>query len=707
MRGARNQVEKWGKVTPWAGLALGVALAGCPRPPGELARAEFSAAAPLPLPEVALVPSVAVRDIAVTSKTVWVSTEGSLLAYDRATGGMTSYGPAQGIEYGEASRLVLSGEDVLIAGNGRVLIAGGKNLRVLQAPATVRAASREKAGGFEGEKPAEEVASRVVSVASDGGRVFAVLAAKQGAGKEHLCEVIAGEEAALYEHQEKGWARVETPGVPRQVVSNPEGLWLATSRGLFVRSQGQQGFREILLGEKNEVGDLWVDPKGRVWAFTKRGLFGGSLQAGVLAIPGGEFFGGARAAVGVAVEGEELWIATPRGLYARQKGGWERHEVPRESGARFTKIARAGQRLYAGTDRGLLVREGSTWVYASPESLAPSGPVRSLAAAPGGLWVGTSSEARVESAAGGMNAAISQEGDDPTLEAKEGSARPKLAGAGESKPGERGPSAALAVPIKVSFPELREPGLFRVEGGASQAVPLDGFRGGVLALDALPDGGLWVAGRKGIRFRRADGGLESFPETESQGARSIVADTRGARWFAATDAPTGRGLGLLVKSPSGWTSFTTRDGLPVNEVNGLVPSGETLWLVQSKGISGLSDKGVSTTKLPGPLYSIVETPGGLWAAGCADLYHQEEKVWANYPKPPGGHAAIMASDAQGRLYVGNEGGLYRLAEGKWSQLPGAGGLAVSALAVLPGAGGQVLWVGAENGALLSYSLTAK
>jgi ligand-binding sensor domain-containing protein len=154
-----------------------------------------------------------------------------------------------------------------------------------------------------------------------------------------------------------------------------------------------------------------------------------------------------------------------------------------------------------------------------------------------------------------------------------------------------------------------------------------------------------------------------------------------------------------------WKSFTTQDGMPSNELYSIAAQGNTLYLAQPKGITQVSEKGITTTKLPGTIFQVEATGKDIWAAGCQEIFRREGDNWLNYANVPNGIALAMTTDSKGRLFAGNRSGLYLFQEERWVYIAGAGGVGVSALQIIPDdTGKELLWIGAESGAVLVISV---
>ena len=673
-----------------AAAFLILALGACPKEEsgGALTRAPLAKAAPSPAPQVALLPEERIRDLVTTPTATWAATEGSLLRFD-ASGARTLFGPKDGLEFGEAIRVVSEGDTVAIAGRRGVYLYQGGVMKRVPLPNDPL---------LSGYQPTD--------LALRDGELWAIFG-PQASTLPLLCGAPTAEIALpkVFRLTGKGAEPLNVPAAPEAIAASPEGLWVSSGDKLYVLEAGFSQFREMALDKGADVHRLQVDPKGRVWALTDQGLFGGTAKQGVEAIEGGEFFAGPREALSLGFLRDELWIATSRGVYQFDGKSWQRFEFPKGEGVGVTSLAIQQDTVYIGSTRGLLAGKPGAWSFLIEDGDSPNGAVRAFTRAIGKVLIGTASEPGFELNSGGLQRAI----EDQETEALIGNAKPtEILGVTPkiSKPAKEAkgssPRSAVLQTMEVKLLNDTKVGVFAYQPDGSLLFLDSGLSTGVLAMQQSREGNLWVAGRRGIRQLRLDGTFAEPEETRSIGARSITIDKKGALWFAAIDAPTGRGLGLYGRIVGSWTSFTTMDGMPSNELYAVAAQANSLYIAQPKGITQVSEKGISTTKLPGTIFQVEAAGADVWAAGCQEVFRRDGDSWLNYANVPNGVALAMVTDARGRLFAGNRSGLYLFKEERWVYLPGAGGVGVSALQIIEDDGGkQLLWIGAESGAVLA------
>jgi len=277
---------------------------------------------------------------------------------------------------------------------------------------------------------------------------------------------------------------------------------------------------------------------------------------------------------------------------------------------------------------------------------------------------------------------------------------------------------------------------------------------GVSQIAQAPDGGVWLAERRGGRVHRVvlDGrALSSGTARLDAPATSLVFDGAGGLWLGTA----GRGL-LHVAHPDGVAAlagasrFTARQGLssdfvwrlhldragnlwvgtnagldrfrprilapsafPADALNVALAAGAdgSMWGGPGNGSAlRLHDGRVQALAMPAPVNSAIrDAEDGVWMAGPAGIWRARHPAQrqldfvADLPPGAAGQAPVraMARDAQGVLWVSvNKVGLFRLEAGGWARVAGtphgaSQRMPVSALAAPDG----WLWFGYRDGLL--------
>lgn len=227
----------------------------------------------------------------------------------------------------------------------------------------------------------------------------------------------------------------------------------------------------------------------------------------------------------------------------------------------------------------------------------------------------------------------------------------------------------------------------------------------VQALAQTPDGFLWVGTEAGLA--RFDGsGFQIFdrnstPALPASDIHCLLASSDGALWVG-----TSQGLARLVDGAV--TVFTTREGLPSNDIRALHLDAGGLVVVStaegSASIEGMRAIPAATNTSPSPASAstVVFTaalPDGRTAQATRSAVmlteHGRELRWSVGKQLPGTRIQALYADREGTLWIGSNGGLARLVGSKLHLFPANDPLAnLSVLALLEDREGN-LWIGTE------------
>ena len=200
----------------------------------------------------------------------------------------------------------------------------------------------------------------------------------------------------------------------------------------------------------------------------------------------------------------------------------------------------------------------------------------------------------------------------------------------------------------------------------------------IRAICQAPDGYLWLATFNGlVRF---DG--VRFTIFNRSNAPGIVGNRFGSLFCAADgDIWTATELGGLTQYHRGrFTTYTTRDGLPSNEVLGMSGDGRgNLWVLAHGFLAQrhAADRRFVASTSGEDSYSESLTPdgrAGFWRIDESTLHLFVHGQHLHYSLPAGlqnsGRASVAGVDLNGNIWVASGAGDFaRLIDGKWSSIP--------------------------------------
>ncbi len=223
------------------------------------------------------------------------------------------------------------------------------------------------------------------------------------------------------------------------------------------------------------------------------------------------------------------------------------------------------------------------------------------------------------------------------------------------------------------------------------------------------EGNLWVGSNSGLtRYRDAAfsvyGKSEGFPSDEPN---TVFQDREGRIWVGYHDA------GLMLFSPAGNRVFTTRDGLPNNEIFSIRQAANGDLLIAARGgMVRMHDGRFSTYVPPDPLsrltiFDALEDRGGnVWLAtpgGLGQLRGKDFRVVVPGALTLAAAVVALGEGADGAIWAGTYGkGLWRIRDGEIRQFTTAQGLSSDQIRTLYQGPNGVLWIGTFGGGLASY-----
>jgi signal transduction histidine kinase/ligand-binding sensor domain-containing protein len=230
----------------------------------------------------------------------------------------------------------------------------------------------------------------------------------------------------------------------------------------------------------------------------------------------------------------------------------------------------------------------------------------------------------------------------------------------------------------------------------------------VQALVQTRDGFIWLGTEVGlVRF---DGNSfqvfdrNSTPALPSSDIRCLLETREGALWIGTSD-------GLARWKDGTVKTFTTKDGLPGNNINTLSVTPDGVVGVGTDGgdaeVHGDKAERVEVvtyvTSSPNHVDSIF-IAGDEWANATTTLLtigrgSKKEAQFAIGRELPGNKIQKLLADREGALWIGTNGGLARFAEGKLQRLPVTDPLAAASVLALTEDHEGNIWAGTETDGL--------
>lgn len=494
--------------------------------------------------------------------------------------------------------------------------------------------------------------SFVVGDGLSSGYVLAITPAQDGAlwfGTDNGASRYDGQWTTLTERDGLPAGRVRT------VVQTADGaLWFATSSGLARRAPDGACCRLWKAADgfpSDDIYSLHIAP-GRqgeeVWAGTTRGLVyvAGETVTVDTPVPDVEIL-----ATTMTLDGKLLVSTAGAGVWLRvRESEWQRVAGSDEIADVQALWAGADGRIWGGTANGLLVFSEGAW---QPYPLGPNTDALSVLAITqdedGGLWVGADR------------------------------------GLFHDPDGQPGGAAVIQ---------------FRAQRNGL----INDF---VRALAFDRDGQLWVGTVGGVS--RYLGGMWQLQQAEpvaNQRINALLVDARGRTW-AGTEAN-----GLAVWEGGRWQHITKADGLPDNRVLALLDDGTgRVWVSTGEGVGYQAADGTWQFKLPQtglpalPVYTFeVGGEGALWLGTQSGLASwQADEGFTAISQLAGQRVNALHRARNGVLWIGlgQPGGLFQFADGRWQAVTDASAASIRDIVVngiCEMADGS-LWVGTYNNGL--------
>jgi ligand-binding sensor domain-containing protein/two-component sensor histidine kinase len=253
-------------------------------------------------------------------------------------------------------------------------------------------------------------------------------------------------------------------------------------------------------------------------------------------------------------------------------------------------------------------------------------------------------------------------------------------------------------------------GLSKFDGERFASPPGNPFTGETIwSLFEDRERNLWVGVRDTL-YRRRDNLFTTLGKTEglpSHAPMAVHEDRQGDLWVGYLDS------GVVRLHNGALQTFTTRDGLPSNEIYGIQDGvdGELL-AFGAGGLSRIRQGRITNYTIPDPAGrasvsdAVVDSRGQLWAAVPTGVYRHLNGSWV--PAIPSGndplHVALALAEAPDHsMWAGMFlGGLWRIDGEKTRRFTTADGLASNQIRSLRWDEEGTLWIAAFDGGLTRY-----
>ncbi|MEO5923016.1 MAG: two-component regulator propeller domain-containing protein [Bryobacteraceae bacterium] len=246
----------------------------------------------------------------------------------------------------------------------------------------------------------------------------------------------------------------------------------------------------------------------------------------------------------------------------------------------------------------------------------------------------------------------------------------------------------------------------RFEGPSAQSLE---DRGLVWSLYEDREGNLWVGAQNALMRLRDDpftiyGKPEGLP---SDAPMAVHEDKAGRLWVAFRDS------GLTAFRPGQPRTFTTKDGLPSNEIYGIRDgAGGDLLISSMGGLSRMSHGTFTNYQIPDPggrtavHDAVMDHSGQIWAATPSGVFKLREGKWqAATPSSsnPVSYTLVLSEGPDQSIWAGTFlDGLWWIQGGKARLYTTADGLGSNQIRSLLWDEQHTLWIGAFDGGLTRF-----
>ncbi|WP_044189855.1 two-component regulator propeller domain-containing protein [Hyalangium minutum] len=487
-------------------------------------------------------------------------------------------------------------------------------------------------------------------------------------------------------------------------------LWFGTYEGLArfdgtrfttfdQRTSPEMGQREIHALVEDDAAVLWVGTSQGLFRY-ERGQLRRPPEAAALAnVP----------IVGLAADGQDVWISSPLGVMRAPSSGqraWRRYSVDEGLPVKGTGpiVVDGSGGAWVGAGQGLArITDDSVDMLFLPPGESPIKPLYVLSlwlSREGTLWIGTNQGllalregqfTRYGPEQGMPNVAVGELREDRDGNLWIGTYQGLLRRTGETFSAVTA-SKELAHALVASLLEDRDghlwigtgtDGLHRLSNGPF--IPIGAPEGSVLENVRMvletPDGTLWMASNSQGLERMKDGVIRRVGAEEGlleDRIRTLALGSDGALWV-------GTSSGAYYQQGGRFVPLGTESGMPPGAVIfAMVPEPDgDMWFSTSEGLAWLSNGRVTLyppekgTPADAATALVREESGVLWYGTKKGLVRFDRGTLTRFTTQEGLAGNVIMSlfvDAHGTLWVGTSTGLSRWKDGRFASVTAAQGL---------------------------------
>ena len=437
-------------------------------------------------------------------------------------------------------------------------------------------------------------------------------------------------------------------------------VWIATSRGLM--AYDGKAFTNLTIEEglpSNDITALHGASDGTLWVGTRdRGVF--NMHKGqVTLVPPDVAVPDPFDITCIAEDAQaKIWIGSTTGLHTVDDGLMQPLWVADDPGDRAIRsLYHDGiSQMWVGTDEGLRRFDGSVFTTLSAEQLSTEETTAVVEDGAGTIWVGTMNGLRAVRGNQVEHIELEDDGSSPRVE------RLFVADNDEVWIGTEG-------------------GLIRRSGSVRKRYD------------------------KRMLLGQSDSLAQRKPQTrstlvDSSFVRSFLQDRRGVIWVATAE-------GLLQYDDGVFRAFSTRDGLPSDELQTVIEDGQgVLWIATANGLSAYDGKQFTNYSTDQGLPSnwindlLISSEGSLWIATPRGLSQYADHAFRTFAQRDGlksNAVQALSETKDGTLWIVTDQGISLMRDGVFAEWQGSHSSSFGRVNDVVHAQNGVVWLATDEG----------